>query len=93
MMGKEGWERPMLKVRVEGRVQNPDHRRFYARAIVREENGELIAALTGPQGSGILTSMALANALVIVPEYETHLEDGAEADAVMLGPVRRNPGL
>jgi molybdopterin molybdotransferase len=92
MMGKEGWERPMLKVRVEGRVQNPDHRRFYARAIVREENGELIASLTGPQGSGILTSMALANALVIVPEYETHLDDGAEADAVMLGPVRRKPG-
>ncbi|MGE0057747.1 MAG: gephyrin-like molybdotransferase Glp [Dehalococcoidia bacterium] len=89
MMGKEGWERPMLKVTVEERVRNPDDRRFYARAIVREEDGKLIASLTGPQGSGILTSMALANALVIVPEFVTHLDAGAEADAVMLGPVRR----
>jgi molybdopterin molybdotransferase len=93
MMGKEGWERPVLKVRVEGRVTNPDDRRFYARAIVREENGALIASLTGPQGSGILTSMALANALVIVPEYVTHLDAGADADAVMLGPVRRGTGV
>jgi molybdopterin molybdotransferase len=89
MMGREDWERPVVKVRVAEQVRNPDDRRFYARAIVREEgDGRLVASLTGPQGSGILTSMALANALVIVPEYVTHLEAGAEADAVMLGPVR-----
>jgi molybdopterin molybdotransferase len=93
MMGREGWERPVLKVTVEGQVRNPDDRRFYARAIVREENGRLIASLTGPQGSGILTSMALANALVIVPEFVTQLEAGAEADAVMLGPVRHGSGV
>jgi molybdopterin molybdotransferase len=35
--------------------------------LARAENGELRARSTGPQGSGILSSMAAANALLIVP--------------------------
>jgi molybdopterin molybdotransferase len=89
MMGRTGWERPMVRVTVEQRVVNPDPRRFYARSIVRERAGRYYASLTGPQGSGILTSMSLANALVICPEDRTHLEAGEEADAVLLGPVLR----
>jgi molybdopterin molybdotransferase len=89
MMGRSDWERPRLKVTVEERVTNPDDRRFYARAIVREQDGRYVASLTGPQGSGVLTSMALANALVIVPEFTTHLDAGAEANALLLGPIIR----
>jgi molybdopterin molybdotransferase len=87
MMGKMAWERPTLRVTVEDRVVNDDGRRFLARAIVREREGRYIASLTGPQGSGILTSMALANALVVCPEDVPFLEPGEEADALMLGPV------
>ncbi|HWO72689.1 MAG TPA: gephyrin-like molybdotransferase Glp [Dehalococcoidia bacterium] len=88
MAGRSGWERPLLRVIVEDRVENTDGRRFFARAIVREEEGRYVASLTGPQGSGILTSMALANALVICPEDVPSLEPGDEADAYLLGPVR-----
>src|SRR5947208_906360 len=47
--------------------------RHFLRAVVVPEGsvgggGKLTARLTGPQGSGILTSMARANALLIVPE-------------------------
>ena len=35
--------------------------------LIRAENGELHARSTGPQGSGILSSMAAANALLVVP--------------------------
>ncbi len=91
MAGRENWQRPTVRVTVEDRVTNPDNRRFYARAIVSERDGHLSAALTGPQGSGILTSMALANALVICPEYETHIEAGDEAEAILLGPIRHLP--
>jgi len=87
MMGKAHWERPVLRVTVEERVRNEDGRRFLARAIVREREGRYFASLTGPQGSGILTSMALANALVVCPEDIASLEPGDEADAIMLGPV------
>jgi molybdopterin molybdotransferase len=88
MMGKTDWERQKQRVIVEDKVVNSDGRRFLARAIVRENEGRLVASLTGPQGSGILTSMALANALVICPEDVPALQPGDEADAIMLGPVR-----
>ena len=89
MAGREGWERPTLRVTVEDRLENPDGRRFLARAIVSQREGRYVASLTGPQGSGILTSMALANALVVCPEDVASVEAGEEADALMLGPVRR----
>jgi molybdopterin molybdotransferase len=54
--------------------------RHYLRAIVEE--GE--ARLTGPQGSGILTSMARANALLIVPADMPTVPVGTELQAIML---------
>jgi molybdopterin molybdotransferase len=42
------------------------------------------ASLTGPQGSGILTSMSLANALAIVPEDSPAVEPGEEVSVIML---------
>jgi len=54
--------------------------RHYLRAIVDE--GE--ARLTGPQGSGILTSMARANALLIVPAEMSTVPAGTELLALIL---------
>ena len=54
--------------------------RHYLRAIV--DHGE--ARLTGPQGSGILTSMARANALLIVPADMPAVPVGTELQALML---------
>ncbi len=54
----------------------PDGRVHFLRVTVREEGGEMRAALTGPQGSGILSSMLRANALVIISEDETALPAG-----------------
>ncbi len=46
--------------------------------------GALTARLTGPQGSGILTSMALANALLIVPEDRATVAAGETLSALVL---------
>ena len=54
--------------------------RHYLRA--RVEEGE--ARLTGPQGSGILTSMARANALLIVPPELQTVPVGMELQAIIL---------
>jgi molybdopterin molybdotransferase len=89
LAGREGWERPTLRVTVDDRLENTDGRRFLARAIVSQREGRYVASLTGPQGSGILTSMAQANALVVCPEDVAAVEPGEEADAMMLGPVRK----
>jgi molybdopterin molybdotransferase len=43
------------------------------------------ARLTGPQGSGILTSMSRANALLVVPEDRPRVEAGERLNALPLG--------
>lgn len=58
----------------------------FLRAVVRaESDGRLHARLTGAQGSGILTSMARANALLIVPEDRSHTAAGETLNAFLLG--------
>jgi molybdopterin molybdotransferase len=60
--------------------------RHFLRAIVRPEGagGVLTARLTGAQGSGILTSMARANALLIVPEDRATVAVGDALSALVL---------
>jgi molybdopterin molybdotransferase len=58
--------------------------RHYLRAVV--EDGQ--ARLTGPQGSGILTSMARANALLIVPADMPTVPVGVELQALILDDPR-----
>jgi molybdopterin molybdotransferase len=84
MMGKINWQRPTLRVIVEDRVTNRDKRRIFARAVVSERDGHHYASLTGPQGSGVLTSMMIANALVIVPEDVPEVRPGEVLTAMML---------
>ncbi len=84
MLGKSGWERPTVRAIAEDRIDNTDGRRVYARAILTEREGQYHAALTGPQGSGILTSMALANALAVVPEDVPAIHPGEEVECLLL---------
>ena len=58
--------------------------RHYLRAIVDGSS----ARLTGPQGSGILTSMARANALLIVPAETPSVAAGTELQALVLDDPR-----
>ena len=60
--------------------------RHFLRAVVRPEGagGGLVARLTGPQGSGILTSMTRANALLIVPEDRAEVSAGETLTALLL---------
>ena len=60
--------------------------RHFLRAVVQPEGagGALVARLTGPQGSGILTSMARANALLIVPEDRAGVSAGDTLAALLL---------
>jgi molybdopterin molybdotransferase len=64
--------------------------RHFLRAVVEPEgpDGALTARLTGPQGSGILTSMARANALLIVPEDRAAVAAGETLPALVLDDPR-----
>jgi molybdopterin molybdotransferase len=56
----------------------------FQRVILREEDGVTVARLTGPQGSGILTSMARANALLVVPAEVDDVVEGMALRAIRL---------
>jgi molybdopterin molybdotransferase len=67
----------------------------FLRAVVREAPDGPEARLTGPQGSGILTSMVLANALLVLPEGQFDTPAGAIVQAIRLDdPVHQlEPGF
>ena len=57
----------------------------FLRAVVTvDDAGALTARLTGAQGSNLLTSMAAANALLIVPEAVDHAPAGTLLRALLL---------
>ena len=80
-----------LHVRASARVRepvvsNPDLTHFFRVRLEHSPGGLSDAYLTGPQGSGILSSMTAADALLIVPEGVERLELGTVAETIPLGP-------
>jgi len=84
MLGKKSFAKPTIKATSEGRLENKDKRRVFARVWVSKRDGRYFASLTGAQGSGILTSMAQANGLMIIPEDKPAIEVGEEVEVQML---------
>ncbi|MDO8671441.1 MAG: molybdopterin molybdotransferase MoeA [Dehalococcoidia bacterium] len=84
MLGKTRLEKPTVEAILDDSVVNRDGRRYYARAIVEIREGRYHARLTGPQGSGILTSMVAANGLVVLPEDTKQAKPGELVQVQML---------
>jgi len=84
MLGKKDYAKPTIQAKSESRIDNKDRRRIFARVRVTKREGQFFARLVGPQGSGILTSMAQANGLMIVPEDKPGIEVGDEVQVQML---------
>jgi molybdopterin molybdotransferase len=74
---------PAPRLRAKARLVEPvesDGRESYLRAQVVEEQGGLVARLTGHQGSGNIFSLVQANALLIVPSGVKSLPTGSEVE-------------
>jgi molybdopterin molybdotransferase len=65
-------------------VAHKDRRRHYVRVRLEEGDGRTLARLTGPQGSGILSSMVHADALAILPEDLERIEPGTRVEVILL---------
>jgi molybdopterin molybdotransferase len=84
MLGMTALARPTVEAVLMDGVKDKDERRHYLRARVEQQEGEYRAYLTGEQGSGILSSMVKANALVVIPEEWTCASAGARVQAMLL---------
>ncbi|UCD24159.1 MAG: molybdopterin molybdotransferase MoeA [Gemmatimonadota bacterium] len=87
MLGHSTPFRKTVKARTTEPITLQAPLRHFLRVVLEDHGGELLAKLTGPQGSGILTSMATANALLIVPEDKQELPGGVELSAIRLNEV------
>jgi len=84
MMGKSNLAKPSIRAIMEDDVVDTDVRRLFARVIVAKRNGKYYARVTGPQGSGILTSMVKANGLAVIPENTKRVKKGDIVEVQML---------
>jgi molybdopterin molybdotransferase len=83
MAGNTDLLRPTFKATLTESVTNRDGRVNYMRAILKESEGQYTAETTGPQGSGILHSLVLANGLITIPAGVT-LQAGEKVNAQFL---------
>ena len=84
MAGHSDLLRPTFKAILEDDVVNRDGRVNYMRAIISSRDGKYYAKTTGPQGSGILYSLVLANGFIIIPSGVT-VKAGEAVEAQFLG--------
>jgi len=95
MMGHRLPFRRTTTVRMAEAISLKPKLQHFLRAVVTEGPQGPEARLTGPQGSGILTSMVQANALLVVPEGQHETPAGTPVQALILNdPVyREEPGF
>lgn len=85
MLGHTRLYRRPIPVTLEEPVKIGAALTHFLRAIVSvKPDGTLSARLTGPQGSGILTSMSVANALLVIPQERPRVEAGETVNAILL---------
>jgi len=84
MMGKKILAKPVIRAIIEDDVVDTDGRRLFVRVSVTRRSGQYYASVTGPQGSGILTSMVKANGLAVIPENSEGVKAGDLVEVQML---------
>ena len=84
MLGVDPITRPIVRARLMGTLGSPPGRRGFARGWLSTESGEYVVKPVGGSGSHLIGSLAGANALIVVPEDVTALENGATVNVMML---------
>jgi molybdopterin molybdotransferase len=89
MLGHREPFRRTIPVRAGEPMETPSRLQHFLRVrLASDGDGLPTAFLTGPQGSGILTSMSKADALLVVPEERERVEPGDELRAIRLDETR-----
>jgi molybdopterin molybdotransferase len=78
MQGHKKIFRQTAKAVCDQEVQKSAGFKHFIRAVVKKEKDQYIASTTGAQGSGILKSMVIANALIVMGENETRIKKGSQ---------------
>jgi molybdopterin molybdotransferase len=84
MTGRCDLFRPRLDAVLQDAVEKRRGVRTLLRGVLRQDGRQTMVTTTGPQGSGILRSMSLANCLIDLPEDTERLQPGARVQVMLL---------
>jgi molybdopterin molybdotransferase len=84
LQGRRDVARPRVRAEVVEPMTSPPHKRSYLRVRLAHEEGRWTAAPTGGQGSHLVSSIALADGLAVIPEDVTTVEPGTLVDVQLL---------
>jgi len=84
MMGRSHIFRPEITAILDTPLGRKTGRTEFIRVVAEWREGRYHANATGPQGSGILRSMVVGNALAVLPEDVGRLEAGEEVTIQLL---------
>ncbi|AKJ28951.1 gephyrin-like molybdotransferase Glp [Caldimonas brevitalea] len=73
---------PRLRAQSQDTIRKKPGRTEYQRGILSHQDGVPVVRLTGAQGSGILSSMSQANALVVLPHDQAGVSPGDWVDVL-----------
>jgi molybdopterin molybdotransferase len=77
LSGRHEVLRPLFTARLAEPIHRKGGRTEFVRIRLAVQDGAWVAQSTGPQGSGVLSSMTRANGYAILPAHLEHLEAGA----------------
>lgn len=84
MMGHRALFRPQVTAVLTEGLRSPAGKVSFLRAVVTRRADGYAAALTGPQGSGMIHSMVAANALLVIPAETRRMEAGETVTALLI---------
>jgi molybdopterin molybdotransferase len=85
LLGHRDLAPPLVDAITTEAIDNRGQRRHYMRVILEPHaDGVFRARAAGEQGAGVLSSLAAANALLVVPESLEHVEAGTRLQAIRL---------
>lgn len=92
MMGHSLLFPSMITARAEEKIETSAPLTHFLRAVLTQTDAGYTARLSGSQSSGVMTALALANALLVVPENVRCIPEGGTVQAIPINSSSRMTG-
>jgi len=83
MMGRRTWFRPEVTARLGAEVSGPKGKTHFARVLVRRVDDAYVATPTGGRGSNLISTVARANGLAVIPPGVETAPMGSELSVML----------
>jgi molybdopterin molybdotransferase len=84
MSGRDPESQFRIRAVLDQQIRKSDARRHYVRGVMQQMDGEVHVRTTGSQSSGVMSSMAKANCLIVIPEEVEKIAAGERVDIEFL---------